>query len=344
MPYPIEKKLVVGVASSALFALSESDLIFSTKGEEEYKAYQERNIDNVLERGVAFPFIKRLLNINDVFPEIMPVEVVLFSKNSLETGLRIFRSIRHYKLDITRAAFTSGKSPYQYIPAFNISLFLSANKNDIDQAINAGYAGGLVIASEISDNLNDKQLRVAFDFDGVIADDESEAVFTKTDLKGFQDYEIENSHIPHKLGPLGDLFKKLSLMQKMEDHKLKNDSSYEQILRIIIVTSRNAPAHERVVTTLKNMGVSPDEAFFLGGMEKSRVLNILKPHIFFDDQLSHLNSSVENIPMVHIPFGIANKEKPVTPRPTGLCDGEFVVPDDFDEPLPEDILSTFEGR
>jgi hypothetical protein len=32
------------------------------------------------------------------------------------------------------------------------------------------------------------------------------------------------------------------------------------------------------------------------------------------------------------------------PRPFGLCTGEFTIPDDFDEPLPEEILSTFEGK
>ena len=30
------------------------------------------------------------------------------------------------------------------------------------------------------------------------------------------------------------------------------------------------------------------------------------------------------------------------PRPSGLCKGEFRVPDDFDEPLPEDLLRDFE--
>jgi prevent-host-death family protein len=32
------------------------------------------------------------------------------------------------------------------------------------------------------------------------------------------------------------------------------------------------------------------------------------------------------------------------PRPFGLCAGAFVVPDDFDSPLPEEILQGFEGR
>jgi len=31
-------------------------------------------------------------------------------------------------------------------------------------------------------------------------------------------------------------------------------------------------------------------------------------------------------------------------RPFGLCKGEFTVPDDFDAPLPEDLLDVFEGR
>lgn len=309
MPYPIEKKLVVGVASSALFDLSESHKIFLEQGQEEYKRYQEKNIDIFLDKGVAFPFIRRFLNINKAFSKKMPVEVVLLSKNSLESGLRVFRSINHYKLDITRAAFTTGQSPYKYIPAFNISLFLSASKDDVSQAIVAGFPGGLVMPSKVVDDNDDIQLRVAFDFDGVIADDESESVYRRnSDLNEFQAYEAENSHIPHKLGPLGDLFMKLSFMQKLEDKEAINNPNYQQILRISIVTARNAPAHERVVTTLKAWGVSADDTFLLGGMEKNRVLNILKPHIFFDDQLNHL-SSTENVPMVHVPFGVANKEK-----------------------------------
>lgn len=33
-----------------------------------------------------------------------------------------------------------------------------------------------------------------------------------------------------------------------------------------------------------------------------------------------------------------------TARPAGLCAGEFVVPEDFDDALPEDVLDRFEGR
>ncbi|MGO4660067.1 5'-nucleotidase, partial [Ensifer sp. 2YAB10] len=171
MAYPIERKLVVGVASSALFDLAESDQIYRTHGVEEYRDHQERNIDVPLAKGVAFPFIKRFLQINQVFQKQAPVEVVLLSRNSPETGLRVFRSISHYGLDISRAAFMAGRSPHQYIPAFNASLFLTANEVDVQNAIDENYPAGLVLPSKVYDDESDIELRVAFDFDGVIADD-----------------------------------------------------------------------------------------------------------------------------------------------------------------------------
>jgi 5'-nucleotidase len=308
MPYPIERKFVISVASSALFDLSDSDQVYRQKGAEEYKKYQEANIDVILKKGVAFSFIRRFLHINKVFPERAPVEVVLLSRNSPETGLRVFRSIQHYGLDISRAAFMQGKSPYSYIPAFNSSLFLSANEEDVKNAIEANYPAGIVLPSHIVDDELDTELRVAFDFDGVIADDEAEKVYKlNNNIVEFNEHEQMKVSIPHQPGPLADLFKKLSFMQRLEEKETKTNALYRRIVRIAIITARNAPAHERVVTTLKKWGVSADETFFLGGMEKARVLTVFKPHLYFDDQLSHLQSPARDIPMVHVPFGIANR-------------------------------------
>lgn len=161
--------------------------------------------------------------------------------------------------------------------------------------------------TKVVDDIADDELRIAFDFDGVIADDESETVYQDKDLEGFYEHEKEKSHIPHNPGPLADLFKKLSFMQKLEDRAQEEDRDYKRIIRTAIVTARNSPAHERVITTLEEWGVSANETFFLGGMKKDRILTVLKPHIFFDDQKSHLESEGGDIPMVHIPFGIANK-------------------------------------
>jgi 5'-nucleotidase len=309
MPFQIENKLVIGVASSALFDLSESHQVYLERGPDEYRQYQEEHIDALLPKGVAFPFIRRFLNINKCFPRQAPVEVVLFSRNSPETGLRVMRSIAQYGLDISRAAFTTGKSPYSYLPAFNASLFLSANEEDVKNAIAVNYPAGLVLPSQIADDEEDAELRVAFDFDGVIADDESETVFKRNnDLDEFHAHEILHAANPHQPGPLADMFTKLSLLQRLEERAQRRDPGYRKIVRIAIITARNAPSHERVVTTLKSWGVSADETFFLGGMDKARVLSVFKPHIFFDDQLTHLKAAPGGtIPMVHVPFGIANR-------------------------------------
>ena len=316
MPFPIEQKLVIGVASSALFDLSESHQVYLEHGADAYRSYQEAQRDVVLGRGVAFSFIRRFLSINKCFPQQAPVEVVLFSRNSPETGLRVMHSIAHYGLDISRAAFMSGKSPYLYLPAFNASLFLSANEEDVKSAIAVDYPAGLVLPSRIADDddSDDLELRVAFDFDGVLADDESETVFKRNnDLDEFHAHERLHVARPHQPGPLADLFQKLAMMQQLEQQAARTDPGYRRIVRIAIITARSAPSHERVVTTLKSWGVSADETFFLGGMDKSRVLSIFKPHIFFDDQLTHLRSGPGGtIPMVHVPFGVANRRAGAT--------------------------------
>jgi len=307
MAYPIDRKLVVGISSNALFDLEKEDSIFKNDGLNAYRNYQIQNKTKILDKGVAFPFIRRFLHINDIYSKEKPVEVVLLSKNSPETGVRIYNSIKHYGLDITRATFMSGKSPYEYIPAFNISLFLATDKNDVDLAVAAKFAAGRVIRTKIVDDKSISELRVAFDFDGVIADDEAEKVYKNNGIEKYYEYEIEHSQDALNPGPLADFFKKLSFFQKLESKKEEKDPNYKKILKTAIITARNAPAHERAINTLKKWGVTVDEMFLLGGVEKKRILDIMKPHLYFDDQLVHLDESIHNIPLVHIPFGIANK-------------------------------------
>jgi len=310
MAYDVNKKLVVGVSTNALFDLQKEDNIFNQEGVEAYKKYQKENRYVKLKKGLAFPFVRRFLNINNLFPTERPVDVVLLSKNSPETGLRVFNSIKEYGLDISRAAFTSGKSPFEYIPAYNISLFLSTNKEDVRNAISKNYPAGLILDTQIHDDETDHELRIAFDFDGVLASDQAERIYQKNkDLKEYHEYEQLHSNEPIEAGLLFNFLKKLSTFQKLENKKLMKDSSYKKVLRTAIVTARNAPSHERAINTLTSWDVSVDEMFFLGGIEKRRFLEVLKPHLFIDDQISHLDQSLIDIPLVHIPFGIMNEEK-----------------------------------
>jgi len=306
MPYPIDQKLVVAVASSALFDLSDSHRVYKERGVDAYRKYQEAHIDSTLSKGVAFPFIKRLLNLNRIFTEEQPIEVILLSRNSPETGLRVFRSIQHYNLDITRAGFFSGNAPYKYLPAYNATLFLSANEEDVRAACDCGFAAGRVLNSKMEDD-EDEQLRIAFDFDGVVANDDAEKIFQEKGIDAFHAAESNKAQMPLQPGLLANLFAKIAALQYLELNKQEKAPEYQRIVKTAIITARNAPAHERLVNTLKNWGVDVDEVFFLGGIDKSRILDIMRPHIFFDDQLGHL-SHVKNIPAVHIPFGITNQK------------------------------------
>ncbi|MGW7537863.1 5'-nucleotidase [Amycolatopsis sp. NPDC054798] len=307
MSYELTNRLVLGVASSALFDLQESDTVFKSQGEDAYRAYQEDNLGNPLGPGFAFPFIRRLLSLNNLAEEDdPPVEVMVLSRNSPDTGLRVMRSIQHHGLPITRAIFTQGRSPYAYMGALNMSLFLSANKNDVRQALGQGLPAGRVMESSFVDDEGD-ELRVAFDFDGVLADDKSEQVMQNGSLPEFHSYETANAATPHLPGPLKDFLAGLNRLQELERKRLQDEPGYHKRLRISLVTARNSPSHERAVTSLKNWGATVNEAFFLGGIEKGTVIDVLKPHIFFDDQIRHL-STTTRVPSVHIPFGVLNEQ------------------------------------
>lgn len=307
MAYNLSRKLVIGLASSALFDLEESDKIFRTEGESAYRAFQSKNQQLPLNKGVAFQFIERLLSVNEVAPDNPPIEVILLSRNDPDTGLRVMNSIKHYNLDITRAIFRQGRSPHRFISALNICLFLSGNETDVRQATIAGYPAGTVLGHKQPNYVEGDELRIAFDFDGVIADDGSERVFQHGGLDAFHQQELEQVNTPHNPGPLKEFLANLSLIQKLEEIKVKNDPKYKKKIRISIVTARNAPSHERVINTMKTWGIQVNEAFFLGGIEKRKVLEVLQPHIFFDDQKLHLEPASNILPAVHIPFGIRNE-------------------------------------
>lgn len=305
MSIDLQDMLVVGVASSALFDLTESDTVYQEQGEDAYRDYQERHLDSTLAPGVAFPFIKRLLSLNDLSPDKPLVEVIILSRNDPDTGLRVMRSVTAHSLQITRAVFMQGRSPYAYMQAFNMTLFLSANESDVRDALAKGLPAGQVIGTPAAD-VAGTDLRIAFDFDGVVADDSAEKVYAAGGLEQFQKREVDQAGIPVGPGVMMGFLRAVNRIQRVEDRLAAETTGYNRRLHVSIVTARNAPAHERVIHTLRENGVRVNDAFFLGGIGKGPVLEILRPHIFFDDQLPHIESAAGLVPSVHVPFGVRN--------------------------------------
>ncbi len=290
--------LKIAISSRALFDLEESHRVFEDKGVDEYCRYQIEHENEPLTEGVAFPLVKKLLALNTRLKGARRVEVVLISRNSADTGLRIFHSINHYKLDISRAAFSGGESPYRYVQPFDANLFLSADPADVISALDAGIAAATILPSTAGLNVGD-QLRIAFDGDAVLFSDEAERVYRERGLEEFADSERSAAYTPLPGGPFKDVLAAL--------HRLQSEfPADESPIRTALITARAAPAHERVIRTLRAWKIRIDEAVFLGGLPKGRFLGTFGADIFFDDQRGHCDLTRAHVPTGHVPHGVAN--------------------------------------
>lgn len=293
-----QEKLVVAISSRALFDLSESHRVFESEGLEAYSKYQIAREDEALEPGEAFGMVQKLLAVNELLGSLARVEVILLSRNSADTGLRVFNSIKHYGLNISRAAFTGGQTPYRYIAPFNCHLFLSTHAEDVRSALEDGVAAATLMPSS-KENMGSKELRFAFDGDAVLFSDEAEQVYKKEGLDAFTASEVAAAKKPLSGGPFKSFLYALHCLQK----EFKEDCP----IRTALVTARSAPAHERVIRTLRAWNIRIDESLFLGGMSKGDFLKAYGADVFFDDQPLHCESAQKHVATGHVPHGIANE-------------------------------------
>ena len=298
MSYDLENRLVVGVSSRALFDLTYENTIFESDGVEAYCRYQIEHENDILRPGPGFPLIKALLNLNNLPDKEGSVEVIIMSRNSPDSSLRVFKAIEHYGLNITRAVLASGASLAPYLSAFKTDLFLSAYEDDVQSAIDSNIAAGIICTDGLHTYDCDhqiRQIRIAFDGDAVLFSDESEQIYQEYGLEAFEENERRNANNPLKAGPFAKFLKTLSALQK-------DFAQEEAPIRTALVTTRCAPAHERVIRTLRAWDVRIDEVFFLGGVRKKDVLQAFGAHIFFDDQSVHTDSASEVVPAARVPY------------------------------------------
>ncbi len=298
MAYCLDNRLVIGVSSRALFDLTVENEIFRTEGVEAYCNYQKEHEKELLKPGNGFKLIEALLNINKIPGQEGRVEVIIMSHNSPDTSLRVFHSIAHYGLSISRAVLASGASLAPYLQAFQTDLYLSADEQDVQAAINCGIAAGIICCDTIKNGESEEeitQIRIAFDGDAVIFSDESEQIFQENGLEAFEENERNLADCPLKAGPFTKFLKTISDIQREFPME-------EAPIRTALVTARSAPCHERVIRTLRAWNVRIDEAFFLGGIIKRDVLKAFGAHIFFDDQAVHTKAAAQVVPSARVPY------------------------------------------
>ncbi len=322
MALDLSDTLVVGISATALFDLSESDELFRETSKsnpdsaiEIYRKHMMETEDQPLEHGTGYPLVKALQNLNTYQKKNEPplIQVVVMSRNSPDSGIRVLNSIRHHGLSITRSAFTAGESVVDYLEAFDVDLFLTTNSEDAQKVIDSRSCAVAVVTPppEAIEKIQTDQVRIAFDGDAVLFDESSEIVYKTKGLTAFHKEEDEKQNIPLEEGPYATLLKKLSRLQDRLPIRVECSP-----VRIALVTARNSPAEMRVIKTLRHWGVYVDEAFFLGGVGKDKVLRAFKPHIFFDDQTVHLEAASKIVPSGRVPY---RSESPLN-KPVGIED------------------------
>lgn len=290
----VHNKIVIAVSSRALFDLEEENRIFEEEGRDAYATYQETHEDVMLKPGIAFPLVKALDKLNDVGNT--KIDILLVSRNEADTSLRIFNSIKHYNLNIERAALIGEGSMIKYLKAFQTDLFLSAYEEDVQDAIDADIAAGIICGCSKLQILPEESLdeiRIAFDGDAVIFSDESEKIYKAEGVEAFNRHEQENAKVPLPEGPFAKILKLISSIQKEFPRN-------EAPIKTALVTSRSIQANERVIRTFRAWGVRVDESFFLGGVHKRDILKAFGANIFFDDQKVHTDLASEKVPTARV--------------------------------------------
>ncbi|MFZ3025042.1 5'-nucleotidase [Pseudomonas sp.] len=294
----LSDKLVLAISSRALFDLSDSHRVYEAEGIEAYRQYQIEHEEEILSSGDAFPLVEKLLNLNSALGQPR-VEVILVSRNSADTGLRAFNSIQHYNLGISRAAFVGGRSPEPYLAAFGCHLFLSTHAEDVRRALQAGFAAASILSGGAR-RADSSELRIAFDGDAVLFSDDSERVYQRGGLAAFQAHERKSAREPLVGGPFKPFLAALNrLQQEFPEASCP--------IRTALVTARSAPAHERVIRTLREWDIRLDESFFLGGLEKSAILETFGADMFFDDQAGHCEKASGVVATGHVLHGVSNE-------------------------------------
>lgn len=306
MSYNISDKLKIAVTTRALFQLEKENNIFDSQGREEYEKYQIEHENDVLFPGAAYSLISALLRLNNIKNLNRQIEVMMMSRNSANTSLRVFNSIREYGIDITRGIFTGGTELAPYLEALGVDLFLTANPHDAQAAIDKRIPAATILTNNIPQYNSDNEIneiRIAFDGDAVLFSEESEKIYREQGVELFAENELNNAKNPMNKGPFAKFLSSISEIQRnIKDSDVK--------IRTALVTARNAPAHERVVLTLRAWNVNIDEVFFLGGIPKTNILRAFGAHIFFDDQAIYTEAASKVVPSATVPYitgGYINK-------------------------------------
>ncbi|KAG8013710.1 Cytosolic 5'-nucleotidase 1A, partial [Nibea albiflora] len=312
-----ENAITIAVSSRVLFNMEKEQQIYEQQGMEEYIKYQVEHETQPFSPGPAFSFVKALEAVNTRLRELYPdseelFDVVLMTNNHAYVGLRLINTINHHHFDLLcrvvhRALlYDRGKQSHRLLKAYHTNLYLSADPTKVREALEEGIAAATMFTPEKMTEVSETQLRVAFDGDAVLFSDESERIYKAHGLDKFFEHEKAHENKPLDHGPLKGFLEALGKLQKKFYGK---GQRMDCPIRTYLVTARSAASSgTRALKTLRSWGLEIDEALFLAGAPKGPMLEKIRPHIFFDDQMFHVEGAAEmGTVACHVPYGIAQR-------------------------------------
>ena len=283
----------------------------------------------------ALPALQKFLSINNAVAGAGTphVEMVLLCHFAGKKS-HLLAALRAANLPIERVLFTRERPLLDFLKPFEAMLYLSCDPSRVRHAVAQGIAAGCLLARDVQDatgepamagspqtresapvggipapdvdmhtaeDLAPSTLQVAFDFDGVLADDLSEIRFKSEGLEAFHAYEDLARQSPMGPGPAAPL---ALAMGALRDQLLALRASGVKIpvdIRIAVVTARGGVAIDRLFCTLEAWNFEPDEVFCLGGRDKTPFIRSLNADLYIDDQEHHARRARNDTLAVHMP-------------------------------------------
>lgn len=299
MKYTFDGKLVVAFSSRAVLDMEAEHAVFAQQGEAAYMKLQRQRLKKPAKPGVALPLLAKLMALNEGRDDDhRVVECVLISQNDYVSGMRAFNSLAYYGIHgVGCGSFTRGADPLRYLKAYQASLFLSADEAMVRRALDQGIAAARIFArtGHLPDPA-DKTIRLAYDFDGVLASDQSERVTHEQGIPAFIAHENKNMHMPMPPGPFRPVLEAFHKLAR-EGHPIHN----------AIFTARPWPSNQRLISTLDRWGLDIGEAHFTGSEPKAGFLERFAPDMYFDDTPKHVNGAHPRVPTGHVVAGVKNE-------------------------------------
>ncbi len=259
--------LVVGLVPRALFDLGAEDEVLRTGGPDALRRQRAEREEELLDPGRGLGLARALGHLDP--GAARRVELVLLSRESADTSLRVVSSARRHELEIMRAVFTGGQPLDPYLAALRVDLFLCNDESEARAALDAGISAGVVCDGGELAREGESEIRVAFDGDAELFADDGEAGEAADPASRSAGRGAPPASFARLLG---------ALAMFGSDGRGRGPR-----LRTALVSSRTGAVQERMLRTLRRFGLQLDEAFFVGDLPKSEILAAFRPHVAFGE-------------------------------------------------------------